>query len=116
MKKELQQIESLLQKLKDSKTDTVEMELKQPELPFKIGKNYLIRTVTHYYTGHLSDIVGKFLILDQCCWIADTGRFMEAVKEGKFNEIEPMGNSVIINSDAVIDAVIAGFKLPNSQK
>ena len=116
MKKELQQIESLLAKLKDSKTETVEMELKQAELPFKVGKNYFIRTVTHYYTGHLVDIVGKFLIFDECCWIADTGRFMQAVKEGKFNEIEPMGNSVIVNSDAIIDAIIASFNIPNTQK
>jgi hypothetical protein len=116
MKKELQQIESLLQKLKNSKTETVEMEIKQPELPFKIGEKYFIRTVTHYYTGYLLDIVGKFIILDDCCWIADTGRFMQAVKGGDFNEIEPMGNSVIVNSDSIIDAVIANFQLPNSQK
>ncbi len=116
MKKEIQQIEAMLQKLKEDKTESLEMELKQPELPFKIGKAYLIRTVTHYYTGKLSDIVGKFLILDQCSWIPDTGRFMEAVKEGKFDEVEPMGNSVIVNSDSIIDAVIVEFKLPNDQK
>lgn len=114
--KEIAQIESLLKKLKDSKTDNIEMEIKQPELPFKIGKSYLIRTVTHYYTGSLSEISGKFLILDQCAWIADTGRFMDAIKNGKFNEIEPMGNSVIVNSDAIIDAVIVEFKLPVDQK
>lgn len=116
MKKEIQQIKSLLEKLKSTKTDTLEMEFKQPELPFKIGQAYFIRTVTMYYTGRLSNIVGKFLILDECAWIADTGRFEQAVKEGKFNEIEPMGNSVILNSDSIIDAVSFSLKLPNNQK
>ncbi len=115
MKKEITQIKNLLKALENTE-EGIKLEAPSLDLPFQTGKPYLIRTVTHYYTGRLSEIVGKFLILDECCWIADTGRFMEAVKEGKFNEVEPMGNSVIVNSDAVIDAVIVSFKLPLNQK
>ena len=116
MQKEIQQMESLLSKLKESKSETIEMAIAQPEIPLKIGQPYFIRTVTHYYTGKLVNIIGKFLILDDCCWIADTGHFMEAIKNGTFSEVEPMGNQVIVNSDAIIDAVIVKFTLPNRQK
>jgi hypothetical protein len=116
MKKEVQEIQKLLQKLSEDKSEYVNFNIEAPVLPFEVGKSYFIRTVTHYYTGKLSDIVGKFLVLDDCAWIADTGRFMEAVKTGSFSEIEPMGNSVILNSDAVIDAIIAKFDLPLTQK
>lgn len=115
MKKEITQIKNLLKALENTE-DGLKLEAPALELPFQIGKPYLIRTVTHYYTGRLSEIVGKFLILDECCWIADTGRFMEAVKEGKFNEVEPMPNGTMINSDAIIDCVEVNFRLPHEQK
>lgn len=85
-------------------------------IPFNIGDKLFIRTITHYYTGKLKKVVGKFWVLDECAWIADTGRFMGAVKMGTFSEIEPMGDGVAVNSEAIIDAKKVNFKLPNTQK
>ena len=45
---------------------------------FEVGKAYLIRTVTFYYTGKLSRITSKELILEDAAWIPDTGRFNES--------------------------------------
>lgn len=113
--KKLDQIVKLLKELENPE-ENVSLELKQPELPFEIGQAYLIQTVTLYYTAKVSDMVGKFLILDECAWIADTGRFQQAVQKGTFNEVEPIGNSIILNSDSIIVATPIDFKLPKEQK
>lgn len=75
------------------------------EHPFEIGKAYLIRTVTMIQTGRIKEIKGKFLVLSEASWIADTGRFSEALQDqDKFNEVEPFKNDAIVNMDTIIDA------------
>ena len=87
-------------------------------LPWKIGSNYFIRTVTHHYTGKLVAVFEKELVLLNAAWIADNGRFMQAVATGSFEEIEPFpwDTEVIIGRGSVIDAVVISFSLPRSQK
>ena len=72
--------------------------------PFKIGTAYLIRTVTHYWTGRVIAITGDFLELEDAAWIADTGRYHEAISKGLLGEVEPAGDSIVALG-AVIDAV-----------
>jgi len=73
--------------------------------PFEIGEKYLIRTVTFTYTGQLKSKDSVFLVLQDCDWIADTGRFSEALEnQDKFNEVEPFKNDVIIAKGAIVDA------------
>lgn len=86
------------------------------EIPFEEGKSYLIRTVTLYYTGRVVDIKGKFIQLEEAAWIADTGRWADASKDGSFKEIEPFANDPWINTDSVIDAQEITYKLPTNQK
>jgi hypothetical protein len=84
--------------------------------PWVIGKNYLIRTVTMIQTGRLVAVSQQELVLEDAAWIADTGRFADALKTGKFNEVEPFPNGpVIIGRGAVIDAVQIST-IPRSQK
>ena len=74
--------------------------------PWEIGKNYLIRTVTMIPTGRLVAVTAQELVLEDAAWIADTGRFSEALKTGKFNEVEPFpAGKVIVGRGALIDAV-----------
>lgn len=75
--------------------------------PFTVGKNYFLRTVTHYYTGRLEAVHGQELVLAEAAWIADTGRFSEMLATGKFNEVElyPKGSRVIVGRGSLIDAV-----------
>lgn len=84
--------------------------------PYQIGKNYFIRTVTNYYTGKLIKVTAKELVLEDAAWIADTGRFTQAIQEGKLNEVEPFGSDIIIGRGAIIDAAIWKFDLPKVQK
>ena len=71
-----------------------------------IGANYLIRTVTMIDTGRLVAVTEHELVLEDAAWIADTGRFSNAVAKAEFNEVEPFPTGrVIIGRGAVIDAV-----------
>lgn len=86
------------------------------ESPYKVGKSYFIRTVTHYYTGKLERVTGKELVLSSAAWIADTGRFHDALKTGKLNEVEPFTDEIIVGRGGVIDAVEWKHPLPREQK
>lgn len=86
------------------------------ETPFKKGDNYLIRTVTHIDVGHVVDVCGDFLVLEQASWIADTGRYHDCLKKGAFNEVEPYPTSVYVNMSSVIDAAPWEHHLPTEQK
>jgi hypothetical protein len=74
--------------------------------PWKIGKIYLIRTVTMIDTGRLVGVTPQELILTEAAWIPDTGRFADALDKLSFNEVEPFPNGeVIIGRGSIIDAV-----------
>lgn len=76
-------------------------------LPFKIGKSYFFRTVTYHLTGRVTSIVGKFLVLEDAAWIADSGRFNEFIKGTPSSnlEVEPFFNhEVYLNIDSITDA------------
>lgn len=75
------------------------------KVPFKIGTKYLIRTVTMIQTGEVKEIYPQFLVLKDAAWIADTGRFSEAlIDQEKFNEVEPFKNDCIVALGSIIDA------------
>mgnify|MGYP000524289872 CR=1 FL=1 len=83
---------------------------------FEVGKQYLIRTVTFFYTGMLIRVTDNDLVLSDAAWIADTGRFHDCLKSGVFNEVEPFLSDVIVPRSAIIDATIWDHKLPREQK
>jgi len=83
---------------------------------YRIGKNYLIRTVTHIQTGRLIAVTAQELVLEDAAWIADTGRFSGALTSCDFNEVEPFPDGrVIVGRGALIDAVEINV-LPRSLK
>lgn len=71
--------------------------------PYTIGKAYLVRTVTNYFSGRLIGVYDHELVLIDAAWIADTGRFSEALKTGVMSEIEPIPGDVIIGRGAIVD-------------
>ena len=90
--------------------------LQQDEPCFwKIGGKYLIRTVTHYYTGRLIGISKQELYLEDVAWIAETKRFYDTLTKGEFNEVEPFNDKVIVGRSAVVDAVLWKHDLPKDQ-
>ena len=83
---------------------------------FEIGRQYLIRTVTLYYTGILTRITETDLVLENAAWIADTGRFSTALKTGSLSEVEPFVDPVIVPRGGIIDATNWPHALPREQK
>ena len=74
--------------------------------PFEIGLVYLIRTVTMIDVGRVIAVGEHELVLEDAAWIADTGRFSDALKKCEFNEVEPFPDGkVIIGRGSIIDAV-----------
>ena len=89
--------------------DTVKVNIPKQDgndaFPYEIGKNYFIRTVTHYFTGTLLYVGQQEILLENVCWIADTGRFSNALKSGSLGEVEPYPEgAVIIGRGSIIDA------------
>lgn len=54
-----------------------------------------VRTVTHYYTGRVVGVSDKAILLEDAAWIADTGRFADALRTGILSEVEPYPDGVI---------------------
>ena len=83
---------------------------------WQIGSIYLIRTVTMIDTGRLIAVTEHELVLEEAAWIADTGRFSDAIKSVEFNEVEPFpSGQIILGRGSIIDAVKIGTA-PRSQK
>jgi hypothetical protein len=81
-----------------------------------IGKNVFVRTVTHHYTGKLAAIEDGFLKLKDAAWIADDGRFADALSNGTLNEIEPYPGICYVNVGALVDMCEWLHDLPRAQK
>lgn len=85
------------------------------EHPFKCGDSYFIRTVTYHFVGTIKEIVGKWIVLKDASWVADSGRFNEALEKGTLSEVEYM-DKAIINMDTITDATPWGNKIPKESK
>jgi hypothetical protein len=84
--------------------------------PYKIGGKYFIRTVTHHFTGKLTEVFKDELVLEDCAWIADDGRFSDALANKEFSEVEPYPDGpVIIGRGSIIDVYELGIT-PRSKK
>ncbi len=79
------------------------------------GKNVFVRTVTHHYTGRLAAVEDGFLQLDEAAWIADDGRFADALAEGKLAEVEPYPGTCYVALGAIVDVSEWLHDLPREQ-
>jgi hypothetical protein len=103
---EIKEIQSLLNPISISNNDS----------HWKIGKPYFIRTVTMHLIGKLKLVTDKELVLSDASWIADSGRFHDALKTGELSEVEPFINEVIVGRGPIVDATEWLHLLPNTQK
>ena len=83
---------------------------------FEIGKAYFIRTVTYHTTGRVTDVIDGFVELEDAAWIADSGRWTQAINEGILSEVEPVDGKVWINSGSIVDVCEWRHPLPREQK
>jgi hypothetical protein len=85
----------------------------------KERQKVFIRTVTSYYTGEVLEQNEHEIVLVKAAWIADTGRFAQAMATGAFNEVEPYPDEqeVCVNRGSIADLVRNWpHPLPRAQK
>lgn len=89
----------------------------QPENEFLLlGKHYFIRTFSYHYIGKLVAINENNLILEDASWVADSGRFGEALATGTLDETEKYVNDVVLFRNSLLDATEWEHELPKSSK
>lgn len=83
---------------------------------WKIGKPYLIRTVTMIDAGTLVAVTEHEIILQDASWIANTGRFSAALESCDYSEVEPFpAGLVAIGRGSIVEAVMI-TKVPRTVK
>jgi len=85
------------------------------ELDEFIGKKLFIRTVTYHMVGKVKNRIGNLFELEKASWIADSGRFMQAIKNGTLDEVEPVGQQWV-NIETIVDMFPWNHDLPKEQK
>jgi len=83
---------------------------------FKVGNAYYIRTVTYHLTGRVTAIIDGFLVLEDAAWVAESGRYFDALKTGKLSEVEPVPDGTLVSIGAVTDASPWNHPLPKVQQ
>ena len=80
-----------------------------------VGHSFFFRTVTYHLIGKVVKRIGMFLQLENASWVADSGRFMNTIKEGKLNEVEPV-ETAFVNLESVTDFFPWKHTLKQEQK
>ena len=112
MSRKIEVSEETYQKIKDQ----LQGEVKDiTDFKDMIGYKFFFRTVTYHFVGRVEKVMGSFLQLSDASWVADSGRFMNAIKEGKLNEVEPTGKTWV-NMETVTDFYDWLHDLPKVQK
>ena len=86
------------------------------DFPFKVGESVFIRTVTHHQAGRIVSIGRDWVLLDEAAWIADDGRFHEALAKGVFKEVEPVPGLCMVGRGAIVDMFPWPHPLPRTVK
>lgn len=80
------------------------------------GDTLIIRTVTMTITGRVVACSPTWIILDTAAWIADSGRWADAIATGSLSEVEPMGDGVRVARAAIVDVAPWRHALPTVQQ
>lgn len=103
-------------KIKDVVAEDTYQEIEVTELDDFIGKKLFIRTVTYHLIGKVKKRIGKFFELEGTVWVADSGRFMDALKDGELDEVEPTTTQTWVNIDSITDMFVWKHKIPTKQQ
>jgi len=104
--------QSQLDKALSAVVPPVDMSIEQSLL----GANVLIRTVAFYYTGTVVKMTKDWVLLADAAWIADTGRWGDALKNGTLSEVEPYPNKCWVAVGSIVDIAPWDHQLPREQK
>ena len=111
--KTLEISEETYQKIKNQLAEDEQIEINSYE-DF-VGQKVFLRTVTYHIVGKVTKMVGNLMFLKDASWVADSGRFMQAIRDGSLKEVEPVGDW-FVNVGSLVDGGIWKHKLPKEQK
>lgn len=100
-------------KIKDQVTEDESIDVSS--LEDFIGQKLFFRTVTYHCVGEVVKKIGNLFELKNASWIADSGRFMNAIRDGTLDEVEPVGK-MWLNTSAIVDIFPWKHSLPKDQK
>lgn len=86
--------------------------------PVRMGNTVYIRTVTHHYTGKIVLLTKDEIVLHDASWVADSGRWADALRTGILNEVEPYPDGVLVSVNRGAGCDVSDWKhaLPRTQK
>lgn len=82
----------------------------------KKGDGVFIRSVTFHYVGRVERVTRSWIYLSDASWVAESGRFSEALSHGALNEVERMPGIVSIARGAIVDVADWTHALPVDTK
>ena len=80
-----------------------------------VGKKWFFRAVTYHLVGKVDKVCGNIVELSGASWVADSGRFTQAIRDGELDEVEPVG-AAFLNIQTVTDFFPWNHALPKEQK
>ena len=101
------------EEIKDQLKETERVDIS--DLQDLVGKAFFFRTVTYHLTGKVEKVFGNIIELSDAAWVADSGRFMQAIKKGELDEVEPVGQA-FVSVNAITDFFPWNHVLPREQK
>ena len=81
-----------------------------------VGAKVFVRAVTYHYIGYARGVEGGFLVLEDASWVADSGRWADALATGVLQEVEPYPGTAYVNMAAIVDCSEWTHPLPREQK
>lgn len=84
--------------------------------PLRVGESVVIRTVTYHYIGRVTSLDATEIVLEDASWLADSGRWGQALATGTVMEVEPYPRPVSIARAAVVDVTSWPHALPREAK
>ena len=80
-----------------------------------VGKKFFIRTVTYHCVGEVTKRMGAFIEMKNASWVADSGKFSTAIKDGELSEVEVVG-TMWVNLSSIVDFFPWRHELPKKSK
>ncbi len=78
---------------------------------YKIGSQYIVRTVTMINVGIVKVDHEDYLILEEAAWVGESSRWSDFVKGKRPTEMEPYVNDVIVYKGAIVDATMVSNQM-----
>ncbi len=81
----------------------------------KVGDAVFVRCAVFHYTGRVKSIANGAVELVEAAWIADSGRWHDALMTGKLLEVEPEPHGISIPLQSICDWRPWQHELPVNQ-